>query len=179
MVCLSVYPRRQLPYYCSTFLLDSLVLACASHPVVSDPLRPPWTLVFQAPLFMEFSRKEYQSGLAIPFSRGSFQSRDQSNPHLLHCRWILYCLSHSRQNGKESEVRLVLCPSPVSPLPAPAAPSLSLRHQLRPPWKLPWQQQPQQWGYFITTPDFPSSLKWKSCSLQCKQTAVAIRRKMS
>ena len=178
MVCPSVYPHRQLPYYCSIFLLDSLVLACASHSVVSNPLWPPWTVVFQAPLFMEFSRKEYQSGLAIPFSRGSFQPRDQSNPHLRHCRWILYWVTR----GKMVKSRRwgwypvpLLCPhfQLLQPL-------LShLRHQLRTPWKPPWQQQPQQRGYFITTPDFPSSLKWKSCSLQCKQTAVAIRRKVS
>ena len=35
--------------------------------------------------------------VAIPFSRGSSQPRDQtqgSNPGLLHCRQILYCLNH-------------------------------------------------------------------------------------
>ena len=35
--------------------------------------------------------------VAFPFSRGSSQPRDgtqRSNPGLLHCRWILYHLSH-------------------------------------------------------------------------------------
>ena len=31
--------------------------------------------------------------VAIPFSRGYFLTQG-SNPDLLHCRWILYCLSH-------------------------------------------------------------------------------------
>ena len=33
--------------------------------------------------------------VAFPFSRGSSQPRE-SNPGLLHCRWILYQLSHKR-----------------------------------------------------------------------------------
>ena len=39
---------------------------------------------------MGFSRQEW---VAIPFSRGIFPTRG-SNPGLLHCRWILYRLSH-------------------------------------------------------------------------------------
>ena len=35
-----------------------------------------WAIVQQSPLSMEFSRPEYQSGVAIPFSRGSSQIRD-------------------------------------------------------------------------------------------------------
>ena len=31
---------------------------------------------------------------AIPFSRGSIFLTQGLNPHLLHCRWILYCLSN-------------------------------------------------------------------------------------
>ena len=42
------------------------VLLIISRPVVSDSLRPPWTVFHQAPLSMEFSRQEYWSGL--PFS---------------------------------------------------------------------------------------------------------------
>ena len=37
---------------------------------------------------MEFSRQEYWSGLPCP------PPRDLPNPGLLHCRWILYSLSH-------------------------------------------------------------------------------------
>ena len=39
---------------------------CVSCSVVSDCLRPPWTVAPQAPLSMEFSRQQYWSGL--PFS---------------------------------------------------------------------------------------------------------------
>ena len=45
--------------------------------------------------------------VAFPFSRGSSQSRDQSNTSLLHCRWILYQLSYQgafRQGQLEAEV---------------------------------------------------------------------------
>ena len=34
--------------------------------VVSDSLRPPWTVACQAPLSMEFPRKEYWSELPFP-----------------------------------------------------------------------------------------------------------------
>ena len=34
--------------------------------------------------------------VAFPFSRGSSQPRDGSNPGLLHCRQILYQLSHKK-----------------------------------------------------------------------------------
>ena len=51
----------------------------------------PWT-VAQAPLFMGFSRWEYLSGLPCP-PPGIFPTQGL-NPGLLHCRWILYYLSH-------------------------------------------------------------------------------------
>ena len=50
-----------------------------------------WTAARQAPLSMKFSRQEYWSGLPFP-SPG-----DLPNPgieHALHCRQILYHLSH-------------------------------------------------------------------------------------
>ena len=37
-----------------------------SHSVVSDSLRPPWTIAHQTGLSMEFSRQEYWSGLPFP-----------------------------------------------------------------------------------------------------------------
>ena len=52
----------------------------------------PWTVAHQAPLSTEFSRQEYWSGLLCP-SPGIFPTRG-SNPGLLHCRQILYQLSH-------------------------------------------------------------------------------------
>ena len=52
----------------------------------------PWTVDLQAPLSIEFSRQEYWSGLPFP-SQGIFPTQG-SNPGFLHCRWILYHLSH-------------------------------------------------------------------------------------
>ena len=39
---------------------------CVSCLVVSDSLRPPWTIARQAPLSMGFSRQEYWSGSLFP-----------------------------------------------------------------------------------------------------------------
>ena len=41
-----------------------------SHSVVSNSLRPPWTVARQAPLSTGFSRQEYWSGLPCPPSVG-------------------------------------------------------------------------------------------------------------
>ena len=57
----------------------------------------PETIAYHAPLSIGFSKQEYWSGLPFPFSRGSFQPRDQtqgSNPGLPHYRQTLYHLSH-------------------------------------------------------------------------------------
>ena len=76
---------------------------CVSHPVMSDSAIP-WTVAHQTPLFKEFSRQEYWRGLPFP-SPG-----DLSDPGiklvLLHCRWILYHLSH--QGGLEVQLSSVL-----------------------------------------------------------------------
>ena len=46
--------------------LVKLTCACSvTHPVVSDSAIP-WTVAHQSPLFMEFSRQEYWSGLPYP-----------------------------------------------------------------------------------------------------------------
>ena len=37
-----------------------------SRSAVSSSLRPPWTVAHHAPLFVEFSRQEYWSGLPFP-----------------------------------------------------------------------------------------------------------------
>ena len=44
-----------------------IVFRCVSYSVVSDSMTP-WAVALQAPLFMEFSRQEYWSGLPFPFS---------------------------------------------------------------------------------------------------------------
>ena len=41
-----------------------------SHSVLSNSLRPPWTVAHQAPLSMGFSRQEYWSGLPFTPPRG-------------------------------------------------------------------------------------------------------------
>ena len=51
-----------------------------------------WTVARQAPLFMEFSRQEYWIGLPFPPPGDSLTQ--ELNPDLLHCRQILYHLSH-------------------------------------------------------------------------------------
>ena len=49
-----------------------------------------------APLSMEFSRQEYWEWVAISFSRGSSQPRDQTHDSCVSCigRWILYYKRH-------------------------------------------------------------------------------------
>ena len=51
-----------------------------------------WTIAHQAPLSTEFSRQEYWSGCHC-LLQGIFPTQ-RSNPGLLHCRQILYRLSH-------------------------------------------------------------------------------------
>ena len=53
----------------------------------------PWTVAYQAPLSMGFSRQEHWSGLLFPFPGGTFPIQGW-NLVLLHCRQTLYCLSH-------------------------------------------------------------------------------------
>ena len=51
-----------------------------------------WTVASQATLSMEFSKQEYWSGLPFP-SPGDLP-HPRIDLGLLHCRQILYCLSH-------------------------------------------------------------------------------------
>ena len=70
--------------------VSEFLFNCACVPArsaVSDSATT-WTVARHASLSMELSRKEYRSGFAISFSRGSSQ---WLNPYLLcfqHCRWI-------------------------------------------------------------------------------------------
>ena len=61
------------------------VLSCFSHVQL---FVNPWTVVCQAPLSMGFSRQEYWNGLPYP-PPGDLPGPG-INPHLLHCRQILY-----------------------------------------------------------------------------------------
>ena len=69
-----------------------LLVCCESHSVMSSFLRPNGLLSHQTPLSMGFPRQEYWSGLPCPLPG------DLPDPGielgLLHCRQILYCLSH-------------------------------------------------------------------------------------
>ena len=56
------------------------------------------TVVYWAPLSMEFSRQEYCSGLLFP-PRGNLPT-EGSNPGLPHCRQTLYHLSHQESQSQ-------------------------------------------------------------------------------
>ena len=71
-------------------LLSWVKSESVSYLIVSDSLW--WTTAHQAPLSMEFSRQEYWSG-CHSLLHGIFLPQG-SNSGLLHCRQILYHLSH-------------------------------------------------------------------------------------
>ena len=67
----------------------------------------PWTVAYQAPLSMGFSRQEYWSGLPFP-SPGDLPDpgiepriADSIADCVQHCRQTLYCLSHQRSPMKD------------------------------------------------------------------------------
>jgi len=70
--------------------LYKLCVYVLSRSVMSDSLRPPWTVAHQAPMSMGFSRQEHWSGKPLP----SPGEQEKLNPGLLYCRWILYHQSH-------------------------------------------------------------------------------------
>ena len=71
------------------------VCVCVCVParsVVSDSLRPPWTVTRQVCLSMKFSRQEYWSGVPFPLQR-TFSTQRLNSPLLrISClgRQILY-----------------------------------------------------------------------------------------
>ena len=66
------------------FIRKQKVLIRQSCPTLCDP----WTVVFQVPLSMEFSRQEYWSEDPFPSLQGLFPTQ-QLNLGLVHCRQIL------------------------------------------------------------------------------------------
>ena len=72
-------------------VFDMSCAAVLSQSVVSDTFVTPWTVACQAPLSMGFSRHEYWSGHS-PLQEIFLTQR--SNLGLLHCKQILYQLSH-------------------------------------------------------------------------------------
>ena len=72
----------------SSFILLQVVAQFSQHHLLStDSLATPWTVAYQAPLSMGFSRQEYWNGLPFP-SPGIFPTQEL-NLGLLHCRQIL------------------------------------------------------------------------------------------
>ena len=72
--------------------------ACAVLCLVAQCIRlfaTPWILAHKAPLSMGILQAKILEWVAMLFSRGIFPTQG-SNPGLLHCRWILYHLSHQR-----------------------------------------------------------------------------------
>ena len=68
-------------------------LSCFSH---VQHFLTPWAIGCQAPLSMEFSSQKYWSRL--PFTFQEIFPTQGSNPGLLHCRQILYHLSHQESS---------------------------------------------------------------------------------
>ena len=64
-----------------------------SWSVISNSLRPHRQYSHWAVLSMEFSGQQYWNGWPFPSSGGVFLTQ-RSNPRLLHCKQILYHLSH-------------------------------------------------------------------------------------
>ena len=86
---------------------------CVSRSIVSNSLGPPWTVACQAPSVLGDSRgKNSGVGCHVLF-QGIFPTQ-VSNPNLLHCRQILYHLSHEGNSPYEKNLpHFHLIPTPV------------------------------------------------------------------
>ena len=82
----------------------------------------PWTVAHQTPLFMEYSSQEYWSD-CHSLLQGIFPTQGK-NPRLLHCKLILYCLSH--QGGTNLLKLLLKLHSLSSVLPTNVSKSLRI-----------------------------------------------------
>ena len=81
--------------HCLSTTMKVKVLVAQSCLTLFDPMgRGPHgqSVARQAPLSLGFSRQDYWSGLPYP-SPWIFPTQGL-NPGLLHCKWILHCLSH-------------------------------------------------------------------------------------
>ena len=71
----------------------------------------PWTVAFQAPLSMGFSRQEYcPRWVAMPSSRGSSRPKDWNHSSYISCigRWVLYQLSPAYFYQKKKIARIFI-----------------------------------------------------------------------
>ncbi|XDB66266.1 hypothetical protein ABFV05_019882 [Capra hircus] len=89
---------------------QKLCVDVLSRSVMSDSLRPPWTIARQAPMSMGFSRQEHWSGKPLP----SPGEQEKLNPGLLYCRRILYHLSHLGSSKSGSALNPMDCSPPDS-----------------------------------------------------------------
>ena len=75
-------------FYSSDWINSSKIVKCKESESVSYSVVPdsviPWTVARQAPLSMEFFRKEYWSGLPFPFQGTTLNQG--SNLGLLNCK---------------------------------------------------------------------------------------------
>ena len=81
-----------------------------SYSVMFNSLRPPWTVAYQALLCVEFFRQESGVGNHC-LLQGIFLAQ-QLKPGLLHCRQILYHLSH------QGSLYIYICNSPSHWIPS-------------------------------------------------------------
>ena len=93
-------------YWC-TFTCMAESVGCS---VVSWLFGTPWTIAHQAPLSIGFSRQEYWSGLPCPSPEDLPDSGFELG--VLHCRQILYHLSH--QDHLRMYVYIYCCLPPNS-----------------------------------------------------------------
>ena len=79
-----------------------------SHSVLSDSATP-WTVAYQAPPSMDFPGKS--TGAPGPFLPQGIIPTQGSNLGLLHCRQLLYHLSHKKISQKKGGMHWNLFPS--------------------------------------------------------------------
>ena len=79
---------------------------CVSRSVVSDSVRPPWTVAHQCPLSMGFSRQEYWSGLPFPSPGDLPDPRIKPGSHALQADSL-----PSEPSGKQETVTLGKSPT--------------------------------------------------------------------
>ena len=73
-----LYKPNFLFWLLKSYSYPTLKMCVLSHSVMSDSLWAPWTVISQAPLYMEFSRQGYQSGLPFPSPGDLPRPRDQT-----------------------------------------------------------------------------------------------------
>ena len=99
-ISLSNPPRLPLPPHQQSSRKTSIPFSCGGLVAkLCLTIATPWTVACQVPLSMGFHRHKYWNGVAISFSRGPSQLKNQTQDSciaggLLHCRPILSQLSH-------------------------------------------------------------------------------------